>query len=531
MLRRWKKKQAKKPSKTPGPSMFDGLLRGVPGNRHRLPSYFEWASPEQLINDPSLDFDIENKDGKLYLGMAGATMEKRGGAWVATGGKPLGIKDDRPSALIITSRGGKTRNILAAQLATWPGPVICLDPKLSLADEVASIRHHRFNQRVIINAPFGVRNPECISYMACGCPLDWSFGDDDDSKIQHAMLLADAVVVMNPHGEQHFDQKALQMIAGMFGHVMTYPKYEGRRDFETFFHIMAHEMEDAEDGEPSTLEDEMASNTALGGFVAAAASMHYDTPDRERGSVTSSIRRHLSFLMLPKIRRALMPGPFDIRPQSMYDPMTTIFAGVNVGGGTTNAGYLRMILNMVLASYEANADRDDFQHQTGRYPTLFIIDETFASIGGEHSRTLNSAAGLASGFGLKLQTVWQGVGQAQYCFPNTWEMFLNGTSWFWANQDLATLDYLEKRLGTTHVHHHSRSDPGYDAAIKGGASGTSYSVTPHPVMTAREIAETFKREDPAARALVFTGEHQAMMMQRANYDQHELFKGLFDAYR
>lgn len=535
MLRRWKDPSHKQPSATaePPPTWLHKLMRCVPGLRMPAPASFLWRTPDEMIADPSLRFDLDNKDGKLYLGMAGPTMQKRGGVWVATEGTPLGVKDDRPAAVVVGSRGGKTRALMSALLGTWPGPAIVLDPKLSLADETAVLRSKKFNQRIVINAPFGVRNPACVPFLQPGNPLDWSFGLDDDARIMHALLLAEAIVLLNPRGEQHFDHKAIAIIAGMLGHLMTWPGYEGRRDFETFFYLAAHLMEDGDkdEGQPSTLEAEMAANEALSGFVAAAASMHWDTPERERGSVTSSVRRHLSFLQLPKIRRSLSSGGFDIRPSSMYDPVTTVYCGINVSGGTMNAGYLRMVLSMILAGYEAAADRDDFQHQTGRYSTLLVIDETYASIGGSTLKILDAAAGLASGFGLKLVTMWQGLGQAQQVFPNTWETFFNGTSWFWANQDLATLDYLEKRLGTTHVHHLSRSDPGYDAAVKGGASGASYSVTPHPVLTGREIAELFKREDLAARALVFTGEHQAMIVQRAHYDQHPQFKELFDAYR
>ena len=48
-------------------------------------------------------------------------------------------------------------------------------------------------------------------------------------------------------------------------------------------------------------------------------------------------------------------------------------------------------------------------------------------------------------------------------------------------------------------------------------------------MTIDEIARLFGRFDPQARQLVIFPSFDPVVLQRVNYDSHELFRGKFDA--
>lgn len=81
---------------------------------------------------------------------------------------------------------------------------------------------------------------------------------------------------------------------------------------------------------------------------------------------------------------------------------------------------------------------------------LMILDEA-AALGKIES--VEKAAGLMAGFGLKLWTVWQDLGQIKRLYRESWETFLGnaGVLQFFANADMTTLEWLSKRLGQTEV--------------------------------------------------------------------------------
>ena len=513
---------------TPNDSLFHGLVRGVPGASTPLAADQTFPSAQAIATDPDLAFDIANTTGKLFLGVVGATMKQAGSVTSARGGQLIGIRDDRHAMIVAGNRAGKSRGFLLPILATWPGSIIVIDPKSDLATETAALRANHLNQHVYMNDPFGAAGPSCDPYRACGNPMSYILGDDDDALIDLATMIADALIVKNERGDTHWDESARMFLEAVILLVLTHPKYASCRDLGTVHDLLIHAVEDgdAEKGELATLEQEMCASEATGGAVAAGAVSYYDKPDRERGSVLSTLRRHLHFLTYPKIRSALRDGPID--PRTLHDTPTTLYLGLPATKLRSCAGFSRLFINLALAAFEANTARRDFQHQSGRYPCLLVMDEFFSL--GRMDR-IESAAGQIAGFGVKLLPVLQDLSQLQALYPKSWQTFSAncGTMVFCANHDLATLEYLKKRLGDTRVHAASRSDPTYEGAVKGGATGTSYSVTNHPLMSVPELARTFKREDPYARQLVLSASHGPMILQRAFYDQHESFKELFDA--
>ena len=408
--------------------------------------------------------------------------------------------------------------------------MIVVDPKLDLAAETATLRARHLGQRVQVLDPFGASGPGCEAFRAAGNPLSYSLGTDDDALLDLAMLIADGLVVMQGGNDPHWDESARMFIEGVVLHVMTWPQYEGRRTLGTVHKLLIEAVEDGdeEEGVLPTLEREMCENEAIGGAVQAAAIAYYDRHERERGSVLSTIRRHLHFLTYPKIRAALADGAVDTR--TFHETPTSLYLGLPATKMRSCAGLPRLFINMALAAFEANTARRDFQHQAGRYPCLLIMDEFF-SLG--RMERIEAAAGQVAGFGVKLCPVLQDLSQLKSLYPKSWETFTGncGLISFFGNTDLTTLEFLEKRLGRTEVRSTSQAETSYDSAIKEGATGTSYSFTTHPLMSIPEIARTFNRDDPYCRQLVLSAKHGPLVLQRAYYDQHTKLRELFDANR
>ena len=99
-----------------------------------------------------------------------------------------------------------------------------------------------------------------------------------------------------------------------------------------------------------------------------------------------------------------------------------------------------------------------------------------------------------------------------------------GVIQFFGNSDLQTLEWISKRLGQTSVTTSSSRNPAYNARTQSGETGASWGEQSHPLMTPEEIACFFGRDDQLVRQLIIRPSFQPMVLQRAYYDQHELFE-------
>ncbi len=510
-------------------NLFEGLRRGqgdTPfGTAQRFPSADDLKARDDLRFDPT------KPDGKILLGLVDAVIQEAvsssGGvrSRYATAGTFIGIRDDRHIVSVAGSRGGKSRALLLGNLLVYPGSIICVDPKADLATESAPFRAQRLGQKVYVLDPFGAAGPEAAPYLTSFNPLAGIDGSDTDALIEHASLIADALVVRNPGAKDpHWDDAALQLIEGVVLHVMTFPKYRDARNLGTVYQLLTHKASATSGTEEDDLPElaaEMLENEACEGAVIGAARAHYDREDREESSVLSSVRRHIRFLGYPRIRRVLEDGPVNLG--AMQTEPTTIYLSLPATRIGTCAGWLRLFVNLALSAFESSSSRRDYQHQTGRHPTLLCLDE-FASLG--RLQRVEDCAGLAAGMGCKLWCIVQDLGQLKSLYRDRWETFLGnaGVITFFSNMDLFTLQYIEKRLGSTLIYTPSHSQPTFDASVHTGATGASFAIGSHPLMSVPEIASTFGREDPQLRMLVLLPTIGPVILHRAFYDQHEVLR-------
>jgi len=509
--------------KNPSDTLFRGLKRGIHG-KPPLATVSHFPSAESIAKDSSLSFDIkDNRQAKFFCGLVHAAMKQREGVRYASGGDLVGVVDDRAVCSVASSRFGKGRSWILPNAYTWPGSAIFIDPKGDIATETILHRNTVLNQECYLLDAFGVSDSSAASYRTSFNPLSVRLGDDDDDLLDLAILIAESLVVRFNEREPHWNDAAQHFLEGVVGHVLTDARYEGRRTLNTVYQLVMLYAEDGDKESPSTLESEMIGNGALDSAIQASATAFYDKEDKERSSVLSTLRRHLHFLGYPKIKKVLEDGPFTFR--DMHTRPTSLYVSLPATKLVACSGLMRLVVNLSLASFEAGEHRRDFQHQKGRASVLMCIDEAF-SLG--RMERLEVAAGMISGFGVKLWTIWQDLSQMQSTYPKCWQTLLGnaGLQMFGAPNDLATLEWIEKRLGQTLVYNPSHHDPTYEQAIGGGATGDGFSLGSHPLMSVSEIAHTFDRDDPFHRQLVITPTHGPMILQRALYDQHEAFRGM-----
>lgn len=504
-------------------NVFSGLSRGVPGVRPRdmaaPASAFE--APQSIAAAASLRFSPD----KLFLGLIGAEIERDGqsGERYAQGGQEIGVADDRHAITIAGSRAGKGRAAIVPNMLRYAGSVLAIDPKGELALLTARARAEKLGQRVCVVDPFGTTGGALADYETGFNPLAMR----RQFSVEDAVLIADALVVTGG-GDPHWDESARAFIEGVILEVATADRFEGRRDLVAMRDLIAQGetivaaseiFGDSEEAEDASAMDLLAALMAESPepAVRRAAADFFDKPERERGSVLSTARRHLRPLSFPEIESSLMVPGFDLA--DLKTSAMTVYLCLPGRHMGTCGRWLRLFVNLALQAMERTPGRP-----AAGSPVLFMLDE-FASLG--HMRQIEDAAGQIAGYGVKLWPILQDLGQLKALYKERWETFMGnaGILQFFGNNDLTTLEWVSKRLGSTTIEQLSGSvvTPG---AAQSGATGESYAPRTTPILEPDEVALVFSRADPLLRQLVIRAGFAPMILQRAFYDRHEAFAEL-----
>lgn len=457
--------------------------------------------------------------GRFFLGLIdGVETEDEGGRdTFLTGGTAIGVEDDRHICTIAGSRGGKGRSAIIPNILLYKGSVLATDPKGELATITA--RHRATLGEVHVLDPFGVAvgYPHAHRLITGFNPIEAMRAE---SLVEDAALIADALVV--PGGQDpHWSDSARAFIEGLVLHVRTHPEYEDRRDLLTVRELAGEGIaRGAGKTGMDRLAHEMRENGAAEGVIRLAGSDFADRPDGERGSVLSTVRRHLKFIDLfretPLGRLTLEHPGFKL--DDLKTRVMTIYLCLPARHIGTCGRWLRLFVNMTLQSMERTPSRD----LPGKVPVLCALDE-FASLG--YLKQIEDSAAQIAGFGVKLWPVLQDLGQLKALYGERWETFLanSGIVQAFSNSDLTTLEWLSKRLGTTLVQMIGVNAPRNETPSQ--RAETSPSAL-YDLMTPEEIARFFGRNDPRFRQLVIWAgrANPFLVVQRAFYDKHEQFR-------
>ena len=459
--------------------------------------------------------------GKIFLGVVDAKMTKVGLEPHAMDGLPIGIGDDRHMITVAGSRAGKGRSTVIPTLLSYEGSVLAIDPKGELATITARHRATHLKQRVVVLDPFGVAKGFAAKCRAGFNPMRM-LNAKSPTLIEDAGLIGDACVLRDDGGSKdpHWDESARGLLDGVSVHAVTAFEHGERQHLATVRDLIAGSKEVTKGQGLDRLEAEMRTNPAAHGFVQDAAEDFFSKPDDERGSVLSTARRHLRFLSYPAIRESVSTGDLDLADLKRQ-PMTVYLCLPAMRMGTCNR-WFRLVINMALAAFEREAKKPET-------PVLVCLDE-FASLG--HMRTIEDAAGLIAGFGVKLWPIIQDMGQLKALYKERWQTFLGnaGVIQLFANSDLTTLEYVSKRLGTTSVIVRNQSDVADRDQTGSDRRGANYAIQTQPLLTVDEIARLFARDDALQRQLIIWSGYDPIILQRIKYDSHPRFAGAFDAF-
>ena len=146
----------------------------------------------------------------------------------------------------------------------------------------------------------------------------------------------------------------------------------------------------------------------------------------------------------------------------------------------------------------------------GQLPVWFVLEE-FPTLG--HMKSIEMAAGLVAGFGVKLWAVLQDLTQLQTHYSKSWETFLGnaGIIQAFGNADLTTAEHLSKMLGAAQVIERQEVRVS-GAAMASGDLGRRENLRSVRLLDANEITQWFARE--TGRQLIIVPGRPPIYMQR-----------------
>lgn len=514
--------------KSDGSDSLDDLLSDLPRGRRAdyigMPSNSHFESPENLLATESLRFDaVRNKESKLFLGVLGGKVvtgdrlpDGRLTRWIE-GGIPIGNGDDRHHLTIAGSRAGKGRSAILPVMLTLPPStsVLCVDPKGDIARITARYRAEVLKQNCGVLDPFGCSGDGTSKYRVVYNAIDLLLRSDRKTFVANARMIADALIVLGDTKEKHWDETSKQICAGLCAHVATHVNYAGMRNLVTVWRL-ASELAKPHPTQPQTywIEKEMLDSDAAGGMVRASARQFYDRTGGEFSSVLSNLRKHLDWISYECMQDVLVGESIDLR--DLKRDYLSLYVTLPAMRMDALRGWLRLIVQMALAACEE--ERTLVGNQC-----VMVLDE-FHALGKLSS--LEVAIAQIAGLGAKLYIALQNLSQLQH-YEKNYETFIAnaGLVQVLGCADDTTLEYVSKRLGQSLTLTRSTNTPTFDQAAKQAATGESWSIANHPLMTAEEIGRYFARDDKKLRQLILRPGYRPMILQRAFYDKHECFRG------
>lgn len=486
-----------------------------------------WQITESILKSAALSYNPDNPDKKILVG--------------ALNEKLIGIEDNRHILTVAGSRSGKSV-MLIGNLLFYQGSILATDPKAELANITAE-RRAALGQKVYVLDPFNYASDRLAKFQAGYNPLS-VLKPGSPTIIEDASLIADALVVQAQNGtDPHWDESAKNFIEGLILQVVTDPNYEGKRNLVTvrdliktvMLPVESEEIQDSNEIPPSALEIEMLENALrldkdeatqdLANTIEGAARDFYEKSDRERDSVLSTVRRHTKFLDYTAMRKTLTRHDFDLADLKRDKKGVSIYLCFPATRMEICNRWLRLFINQLLDAMEREKTKP-------AAPVLVCLDE-FPILG--YMRQLENAAGQIASFDVKLWVILQDWNQGKALYGERWETFTGnaGILQFFGNNDLATTEYISKRLGKTRVEVDRVGEVGKEQQ-EFGNSGKSSSVELHDLLTPEEISRQFARHDRLKRQLVLWAGYHPMILQRVEYydptsPTYKVFKGKFAA--
>ena len=480
------------------------LVRGIPGKSGGIVDA-AWLDPAELAGP---DWKYRNRTGSV----AGLILGYRND-------EGIGCMDNRHVLTVAGSRGGKGVSLIVPNLLMYDGSVIAIDPKGELAAITARARRQK-GQKVVVLDPFETSGCDGLGSFNPLDQLDPKSGTLQDD----VALIADALIIGSER-EPHFTDTARILIEAIILYTLTLPKKD--QTLVTAYRLLegshpilmdiAQRSEGKVAGRDALFTVLKSCTGVFNNTVAGLGANFAKMADREIASVFSTALTQLKFLGSGGMEKVLQSS--DFRLSDLKTGKATLYLCLPATRMATHARWLRVIINLALIAFERTRVRLEM-------PVLMVLDE-FPVLG--HMKSVETAAGLMAGFGVKLWVVLQDLPQIKRLYKDSWETFIGnaGVSMFWSNSDKTTLDYLSEKLGQTGVRLEQSNDTTMNQRL-GGATGRREELRVQKLAAPHELEKLLRRNEQ--RVLVIAAGESPVILQRIEYYEDPPFAGMFDKW-
>lgn len=418
------------------------------------------------------------------------------------------VRFDEPGHLLTVAptRTGKGVGAVIPNALMHPGSLVAVDPKGENA-RVAARARRTLGQVVHVLDPFDVSGEFTSRFN----PLDFIRVGTEDAP-EDADLVAEMIAEADgamTAASSHFEESARALLRGFILYIAETAAPEDRHLGEVRRCLTLAEDPFFE------LLDEMSRSPVAYGSAARTANTLLSMADKERSGVLSTARRHTDWLESPRFIRALSRSDFSL--ESLKHDQISVFLVLPPDKLDRYRAFNRLFIGLSLSVLQRDA------YEKPPQPVLYLLDE-IAQLG--YLSPLESAVGVAAGYGITLWQFWQDMGQIRAIYKDRWESFVSNSAVLqvFGVSDHRTAQYVSDLLGQTTVQTLNQSDgvnaAGFDVSHSGGLS---LGETGRALMTPDEV----RRLDGDA-LLLFVRETPPMLLNKVKYYQDPEFAGWFD---
>ncbi|MGO9170792.1 MAG: type IV secretory system conjugative DNA transfer family protein [Rhodomicrobium sp.] len=448
-------------------------------------------------------------------------------------GRPVGWNDDRHVLTIAGSRAGKGVSLIIPNLLIYEGSALVIDPKGENARFTAGRRGKGtkaggpgLGQDVYVIDPFAVSGHRSSSFN----PLV-ELDPRSDYVAEDAAMFADALIMHPDRGERHWTESAQALLRALILVVLSEPR-PARRNLVTVRRLLMltdRRIRDVQYVAKTDHNVDLGAQEALmqilraqrwkpyGHICVGVAEQLEAMGPQERGSVLSTAKTQTQWLDDRRMKRVLCRSDFDMA--DLKRKATTVYLCLPAMRMGTHARWLRLTILLALSVMERTRGKPPS-------PVLFVLDE-FPVLG--HIQAIETAAGLMAGFGVKLWTILQNVGQLRQHYDKAWQTFFAnaGVVTAFGVADQESLKVVSDMLGRTRMAEQVSSGA-VGSALLSGAPAFKDDHFEAPLLAEHELARLFSREQK--RVLILgAGLPPGVAERFIYYDKEEpMFKGLYD---
>ena len=394
---------------------------------------------------------------------------------------------------------GKGVGAVIPNLLDYPGSAFVLDFKGENYAVTARARRQAGHAVFLID-PFGITGGERHAMNW----LDALNPEDPDVVAQAGALCEMLVVSAGREPDPHWNEAAKELLRGLLIYVAGLDG-ERRSMAEVRRIVTLAEADMAE-----VLGDMIADPARGHRIVARAATAHINRPDRERGSVLSTLVRHTNWLDDPRLEAAFTKSDFDLR--DLKRRRMTVYIALPPDRLRACLGFLRGFIGLALNAMTAVPGKPAAR-------VAFFLDE-FGQLGRMDSLVDNIT--ILRGYGAQFWLFVQDLSQLKAVYPR-WQSFIaNTTLQVFGTADYDTAKYISDTLGQYTITFQTSSE-----ASQMGRFGQSLSQGEHRQGRALLTPDEVLRLGPEKPIVMPSGE-APYLLERINYLTDSRYVGRFD---